>query len=209
MKFQGINGYGWIFPKKQHLNLGICAFNLAQQGSNKKINIKELYEKYIKILKDSNVIPDYLTHDNIRGGQLPLYPIDKTYTDRVILCGDAAGFINPFSGEGIYYAMSSGEIAADIVDKALSSGRTDEKFLSKYEKIWKNDFGRDIKHYVQVGKKHKERLQKVVDIIKKDKIFGDIVLGILLGENSIYEYRWQLRKRFIITSIKGFFKRSS
>jgi geranylgeranyl reductase family protein len=209
MKFQGINGYGWIFPKKHHLNLGICAFTLREKDSNKKINLKELYEKFIKILNESKVIPDNLSHDTIRGGQFPIYPLEKTFTKRVILCGDAAGFINPFSGEGIYYAMSSAEIAAKLINKALSSGRTDEEFFSKYEKMWKKDFGRDIKQYYMVGKRQRERAHRLVDIIKKDKVFADIVFGILLGDKSIYEYRWKLRKRFIYASIKNIFSKGS
>jgi geranylgeranyl reductase family protein len=209
MKFQGINGYGWIFPKKHHLNLGICAFSLHEKDSNKKINLKELYYKYIKILNESKVIPNDLAHDNIKGGQFPLYPLEKTFANRVILCGDAAGFINPFSGEGIYYAMSSAEIGAKLIDKALSSGKADEDFLCKYEKMWKKDFGRDIKQYYMVGKKQRERTHKLVDIIKKDKIFADIVFGILLGDKSIYEYRWKLRKRFIYASIKNIFSKGS
>jgi len=209
MKFQGINGYGWIFPKKKHLNLGICAFSLNEKDSNKKINLREMYDKYLKILNESKVIPDHLAHDNIKIGQFPLYPLVKTFTDRVILCGDAAGFINPFSGEGIYYAMSSGEIAAKLVDKALNSGRADEGFLSKYEKMWKKDFGRDIKQYYLVGKKQGRRTHKLVDLIKKDEIFADIVFGILLGDKSIYEYRWKLRKRFIYATLKNFFSKGS
>lgn len=209
MKFQGINGYGWIFPKKNHLNLGICAFTLHEKDSNKKINLKEIYYKYIKILNESKVIPDDLTHDNIKGGQFPIYPLEKTYANRVILCGDAAGFINPFSGEGIYYAMSSAEIAAKLVDKALGSGRADEDFLSKYEKMWKRDFGKDIKQYCQFGKKQTGRTHKLVNIIKKDKIFADIVFGILLGDKSIYEYRWKIRKRFIYASLKNIFSKDS
>jgi hypothetical protein len=75
--------------------------------------------------------------------------------------------------------------------------------------MWKKDFGRDIKQYYMVGKKQRERTHKVVDIIKKDKVFADIVFGILLGDKSIYEYRWKLRKRFIYASIKNIFKKDS
>jgi geranylgeranyl reductase family protein len=209
MKFQGINGYGWIFPKKNHLNLGICAFTLSGQESIKQINLREIYNNYIRILKERKIIPNNLESIKIKGGQLPLYPLEKTYSDRVILCGDAAGFINPFSGEGIYYAMLSSEIAANIISKALNSGKTDEGFLSRYQKIWKKEFGRDIKLYYMVGKKQSKRANTMVTLIKKDKIFADIILGILLGDISIYEYRWKLRRRFIYVYLKEKLVRSS
>ena len=206
MKFQGINGYGWIFPKSEHLNLGICVFTLNMEDSLKKVNLVEIYKQYLKILKESNLLPECFISKNTKRGQFPLYPIKKTYADRVVICGDAAGFINPFTGEGIYYAMVSGKIAADIISKSLKSGNTDESFLSRYEKAWKKDFGRDIKQYFQIGKKQKKRANKMVDIIKKDKIFADIILGVLLGDKSVYEYRWKLRKRFLYVSLKEFFK---
>jgi len=209
MRFQGINGYGWVFPKKNHLNLGICAFTLSEQESIKKINLNEIYENYIKILKKSEIIPSNLESIKIKRGQLPLYPLDKTYSNRIILCGDAAGFINPFSGEGIYYAMLSGEIAAKVISKALRSGKTDERFLSKYQKNWKKDFGRDIKQYYVIGKRHRKRTNKMTEIIKKDKIFADIILGVLLGDISIYKYRWKLRRRFVYVFIKNILIRNS
>ncbi len=209
MKFQGINGYGWVFPKKNHLNLGICAFKYSQQQSIDKINLENVFKDYIRTLKESKIIPDNLESINIKRGQLPLYPLEKTYSDRIILCGDAAGFINPYSGEGIYYAMSSGEIAARVIIDALRSGKTDERFLSKYEKIWKNDFGRDLKQYYLIGKKQRKRADKIVELIKVDKIFADIILGVLLGDISIYKYRWKLRSRFIYVYLKNFFRRNS
>ena len=55
----------------------------------------------------------------MQGGVLPLHPLEKTYADRVILCGDAAGLMNPLTGDGIHYAMSSGMFAAKVCAKAV------------------------------------------------------------------------------------------
>lgn len=62
----------------------------------------------------------------------------KTYSDSVLLIGDAAGFACPYEAEGVYYAMMSGKIAADIAFKALGRGDVSEKSLSEYEKAWWN-----------------------------------------------------------------------
>jgi geranylgeranyl reductase len=57
------------------------------------------------------------------GAPLPLYPIKKWDNGRdVVLAGDAAGCVAPASGEGIYYAMLGGRLAADAVAEALRSG---------------------------------------------------------------------------------------
>jgi len=162
MKLQGIAGYGWVFPKKEHLNIGIVEYRLAVSHPKGKTNLKEAYKNYINILKGSKIIPDDLKMGRVKGGALPIFPLEKTYSDRVILCGDAGGFINPVSGEGIYYAMSSGEIAARVITEALEAGETDERFLSMYQKNWKNDFGKDIKLLLRSAKQWTKETEKFV-----------------------------------------------
>ncbi len=64
------------------------------------------------------------------------YP-GKTYTHNVMLIGDAAGFPCPLEAEGIWYAMLSGQIAAQIAKKAIDANDTSKVFLKKYEDAWK------------------------------------------------------------------------
>ncbi|MHA1650575.1 MAG: NAD(P)/FAD-dependent oxidoreductase [Candidatus Helarchaeota archaeon] len=64
------------------------------------------------------------------------YP-GKTYTDSVMLIGDAAGFPCPLEAEGIWYAMYSGQIAAQIAKKAIDANDTSKVFLKQYEDAWK------------------------------------------------------------------------
>ncbi len=56
--------------------------------------------------------------------------MEKTYTDRVLLAGDAAGMVNAFSAEGIYFAMVSGDLAADAAIDAVRATRFDERQLA-------------------------------------------------------------------------------
>jgi len=169
MKLQGIAGYGWVFPKKEHINIGIGEIKPVINQSKTKTNLKEVYENYINILKESKIIPDDLKIGGIKGGILPIFPLEKTYADRIILCGDAGGFINPVSGEGIYYAMSSGEIAAGVIAEALETGGTSERFLSRYQKIWKNDFGKDIKLLLRSTKQWAKGTEKFVKLASRDE----------------------------------------
>jgi len=62
----------------------------------------------------------------------------KTYADNLMLVGDAAGFACPLEAEGVYYAMLSGKIAAEVGADSISSGDTSELKLVDYEKRWKN-----------------------------------------------------------------------
>ncbi len=62
----------------------------------------------------------------------------KTYADSVMLIGDAAGFACPFEAEGVYYAMVSGKLAAEVAAKAIAAGDVSEARLKEYEIAWKN-----------------------------------------------------------------------
>ncbi|NHJ03879.1 MAG: NAD(P)/FAD-dependent oxidoreductase [Candidatus Heimdallarchaeota archaeon] len=71
--------------------------------------------------------------------------ISKSYGDNLLIIGDAAGQIDPLTGEGIQYAMDAGEIAAKTVIEAFQKNRFDKRFLRKYQRRWMRSFGRDFK----------------------------------------------------------------
>ena len=202
---KGIIGYGWVFPKRNHINIGICELKTKINRSGCKTNLKEIYKNYFDLLKKNNIIPKDLKIGRLRGGALPLSPLKKTYADRIILCGDAAGFINPVSGEGIYYAMSSGKIAADVIGDALEFGKTDEGFLSQYQRIWKNDFGKDIKLFSISTKQKLKVNEKFLKIVKNDQKFADLLVGILYGSYSVNKIKWRLISRFLYAYLKDLF----
>jgi len=202
LSLQGIAGYGWVFPKKKHLNIGICDLKPMTDQSKDKTNLKEVYRNYFNILKESKIIPEDFKMGRVKGGALPLFPLEKTYFDRVILCGDAGGFINPLSGEGIYYAMSSGEIASRVITEALEAGDTSERFLSRYQEIWKNDFGKDIGLLLRSTKQLTKDPEKFIRLASRDEKLADILLGVLHGGLSIHEYRWKLISRYLYVYLK-------
>ena len=144
LKFQGIQGTGWVFPKKNSVNIGIGEIQpISSQPSNKP-QLKQVYANYLEFLKEKKLIPPTITNATIQGGVLPLHPLKKTYADRVLLCGDAAGLMNPLTGDGIHYAMSSGMFAAEVCTKAVEIKNTSADFLSKYQQRWTDDFGEEI-----------------------------------------------------------------
>ncbi len=67
-------------------------------------------------------------------------PINKLAADRTVLVGDAGGFVFPGTGEGVFYAIKSGRIAAEVIGKALEVQKFDLEFLGKSyaEKLEKN-----------------------------------------------------------------------
>jgi geranylgeranyl reductase family protein len=76
---------------------------------------------------------------------LPLGPVNRTYADRILAVGDAAGLVKPTTGGGIYYSLISGEIAAEVVDEALRDGDLSRSRLRAYEKRWRQRLGTEIR----------------------------------------------------------------
>jgi digeranylgeranylglycerophospholipid reductase len=76
---------------------------------------------------------------------LPLAPVRRTYSDRVLAVGDAAGLAKPTTGGGIYYSLLSGRYAAEVLAPALGQDRTDAATLRAYETLWQSRLGPELR----------------------------------------------------------------
>tara|TARA_R110002073_G_scaffold336506_1_gene534362 strand:- start:6529 stop:7671 length:1143 start_codon:yes stop_codon:yes gene_type:complete len=99
-------GYGWCFPKKNHLSIGLASFRRV------KVDFKQLYRDYmINTLGITEVIKE-----DMHGFQIPVTPrTDGCVRKNVFLVGDAAGFADPLTAEGISNAIFSGIMAAEAM----------------------------------------------------------------------------------------------
>jgi geranylgeranyl reductase family protein len=202
-RFKTVAGYGWVFPKKEHLNIG---FGIIRKDKNQrqKLNILQCYQDYITLLKKENLIPQHLKETPVKGGALLTHPLEKTYADRFLLVGDAAGFINPLTGEGIYYAMVSGQIAAETIAEALEKKQTTQEFLSQYQTRWQKDFGKDIDLILKVVKRGSmDYTENVFKIACKDPVLTDLMMGVITGQSSVQQYKWKILRRFFYSSLKN------
>lgn len=76
---------------------------------------------------------------------LPLAPIKRTYSDRVLVLGDAAGLVKPTTGGGIYYSLLSGQLAAQTLKSRLSDDQLHSEALSQYEAAWRKRLGSELR----------------------------------------------------------------
>ena len=76
---------------------------------------------------------------------LPLAPLTRTYGERVLAVGDAAGLVRPTTGGGIYYSLLSARWAADHTRAALERGRFSASALASYEETWRAHLGLELK----------------------------------------------------------------
>ncbi len=103
---QPAGGYGWVFPKGDHANLGVGGW-----GSEGPVLRDHLH----RLARAHGVRPADLS--DTRGHRLPMRRLGASSptTGRVLLVGDAAGLVDPLSGDGIYEAFTSAELAAAAV----------------------------------------------------------------------------------------------
>ena len=76
---------------------------------------------------------------------LPLGPIERTYGDRVIALGDAAGLVKPTTGGGIYYSLVSAALAAQTLEELLSRDEVEAESLALYERRWRKRLGSELR----------------------------------------------------------------
>jgi geranylgeranyl reductase family protein len=108
-------GYGWVFPKGDHLNIGVGAWKYAAFT---------LRPKLAEVARRFGFAESRL--ENIRGHHLPVRIAGTPIASGpAAVVGDAAGLIDPLSGEGIHMAFASGRLAADEALRVLSGERDD------------------------------------------------------------------------------------
>ena len=133
-------GYTWIFPTGEHsANVGAGIMNrFADQKG-----IKKLFDLFLsknrfarRKLKGAAMVEGSLKGWPLPTGSFPA----KRGRGNVLLAGDAGSFIDPMSGEGIYYALKSGELAASAVHGGLAEKTRGKTAADIYEQLWRQKF---------------------------------------------------------------------
>ena len=132
------NGYGWCFPKKNHLSIGVGNF----LKTKKKANLKEDYKNYLTTLGISTIL-----EEEAHGFIIPISPRKEGFVKRnVFLIGDAAGFADPITAEGISNAIASGVLVA----KAIAESKMN---LQEAKILYQQKLEERILPELEVGKK--------------------------------------------------------
>jgi len=131
------HGYGYIFPKRDYVNVGV-----GYIVSSFKTSIREaphaVHEAFVADLKKRGLLEGESDRSCITPYQVPVGgPLRTTARGRVYLAGDAGGFVNGFSAEGIYFAMVTGDLAA----KAILAGPS----ARRYERSWRREIGAEMR----------------------------------------------------------------
>jgi geranylgeranyl reductase family protein len=133
-------GYAWIFPTGEHTaNVGVGVLTRFADPTG----IRDLFYRFLERNNQARIklTNAQMIENSLRGCPLPIgsFPSERSYRN-VLLIGDAASFVDSLTGEGIYYALRSGEYAAEAVDSTISRSNRMERVGAIYEGLWKKEF---------------------------------------------------------------------
>ncbi len=144
-------GYGWIFGAgdgTSNVGLGLLNTSAAFQHTD----YRALLRRWLAGMPAEWGYTEENRTEPIRGAALPMgFNRTPHYTRGLLLAGDAGGMVNPFNGEGIAYAMESGEIAARVITQALArpDQASTERALHGYPQALRDAYG----GYYTLGRK--------------------------------------------------------
>ena len=139
-------GYGWLFPVAGgRINLGAGLLNTF--SNFKDVSAQRLFDAFAQMLPPEWGIGEETAEGRVLSGPLPM-GLNRTpqAVPGLLLVGDAAGAVNPFNGEGIAYAIETGEIAAELVHEALITDRP--AVTMQYPRVLEDTYGA----YFMVGR---------------------------------------------------------
>jgi flavin-dependent dehydrogenase len=197
-RIQGQYGYGYIFPKTNHLNLGV-GFKLDYYLSELRGRQYSYHRAFVEEQTSKGLLKGQSDRANFRAFPLPISgPLPRTYSDRALVAGDAGGFVNAFTAEGIYYAMVSGEHAARAAIQALRAGEFSSGRLRSYEQSWKREIGIELAKSVSIQKlllADPGRVDRIVRAARRNPALADLLARYATGAISHREFRRALLGR--------------
>lgn len=109
----------------------------------------------------------------VRLGSVTLAPLARTYADRIIVVGTAAGQVKPVTGGGIYFGLLCADVAARTLDRALTANDLSARRLAAYQRGWKRRIGRELLAGRWARRLYERltdgQLDKIVDIMARDR----------------------------------------
>jgi geranylgeranyl reductase family protein len=188
-------GYAYVFPKRDHVNVGI-GYVLAHYREAIDVAPYALQRGLVGHLKSRGVVEGESVRANFTpfhipvGGRLP-----RVALGRVLLAGDAGGFVNGFTAEGIYYAMVSGDLAARSVLEAPQAVHT---LARRYTRACDREIGADLRDSVLIQRylfADRRRIARVIDGAQRDPAITRLILDFAVGRISYHRLRRRLLAR--------------
>ena len=177
-------GYFWLFPAGDNIaNIGIGLSK--KQAKKDKRKLREILDEVTQSDYFKDRFSESKKLESPKGWALPLGKIARpSHGDGFMLLGDAAGLVDPFTGEGIGNAMASAKYAVEVANKAKEKNDFSKEVLSEYHDLVWGKLGSELKtsSKLQDLANYRILLNLVINKAARNKEIQDIISGMLINE---------------------------
>jgi geranylgeranyl reductase family protein len=197
----GLDGYAYVFPKVGHVNVGIGCL-LSHFDESVDARPYELQQQFVKSLVEQQVLHGRSDKRHFTPFLIPVGgPLPRASRGRVLFAGDAGGFVNAITAEGIYYAMVSGELAGRAIVATPGPAHADAAGQT-YERTWRAEIGRELADAVLIQRYlfgNHERVARIINGAATLPGLTDMILDYARGSLSYAGLRRRMLLRFPMT----------
>jgi flavin-dependent dehydrogenase len=187
--FPGFEGYIWVFPRSNHLSVGICG--KGEPATRMRARLEKFMEERGLTTRDATFY----------GHMIPALERPSWHRNRVsgegwVAVGDAAGLVDPVTGEGLYYAIRSGELAAQtVLDEALAPASKH----SAYRALLQQDFIEDLSYGAALARRFflqqflfSSVPARMIEFMRKSPRMTEIVQDLFAGTQGYIDLKQRL-----------------
>ena len=162
--------FAWAIPAGDRARVGLAVSQGAPHPPKRYLEqlMKRHFGKELAELEGAEPV----------AGLVPLGPVERTASDRVMTVGDAAGHVKATSGGGIYMGLRCAGHLAETAAKALEDDDLSGKRLASYHSAWNDDVGKELKACMRLYKMYSQlsdsELDAIFDLVNKPDIIEAI-----------------------------------
>jgi geranylgeranyl reductase family protein len=165
--------FGWLVPTSpSKARVGLLARHRPGHYLKKLLSSLAAQGK----IASAEVEPSY--------GRVPVRPLVRTYSERLLVVGTAAGQVKPTTGGGIYYGLLCADIAASNLHQALATDNLSARGLASYERAWHKKLGAELKKGYRVRKFYEHLSDPQIDRLF-DTIDAEGMAEVLLKDSNV------------------------
>ena len=188
-------GYAYIFPKRDHVNIGI-GYVLSHYRRAIDAAPYDLQSGFVSRLRERGIVVGESARKNFTPFLIPVGgPLRETGRGRVLLAGDAGGFVNGFTAEGIYYGMVSGDLAARAI---LGTRDSPGRLVRRYRRACDYEIGAELRDSVLIQRylfSDRRRIARVISGANREQTITRLILDFATGRRTYRDLRRQIFAR--------------
>lgn len=190
-------GYAYVFPKRDHVNVGI-GYVLSYFRGSVSTPAYPLQRALVERLRARGLLAGESDRRNFTPSLIPVGgPLRRPARGRVLLAGDAGGFVNAFTAEGIYYAMITGQLAADAIVQAAADAAPGE-IAAAYRRTCRREIGLELRDSVVLQRSlfaDRRRIAALIDAVPARDDVRQLVLDYATGRREYRDVRRRVLRR--------------